>query len=268
MKRSILLFLQTAIPFGLGVSFIRCFTRNGTHTSAQVLLITGIVLILLSCPFSKVRKNVMDRFVKLQPLAAVVFAASIILSFMSYQKVWLQLFVTLVLNAVCLFTVFEKKNLFERKTFFLLTSFGALAGMGTAFAGRAVFLYVLFALSALLCRPGTNGKTAQDIWKDIAFPLFVLICSFVWFVSANHGGSVSAIIAQSVVMLMTGGLLMTSRSALRLTLMTIVMIVFGSYVFSAQNTNSVFNRPSRTSVRIQAPLQNSVPDDVSQESSF
>lgn len=252
IKQKVALFLQSAFPFGLSVSFARCFIRP-EQTSALILLIAGLFLILLATPFPKIRKRFMERCVRLQPLAAVVFAASIILAFVPYPKVWPMLFVTLILDAVCLCMVFEAADRFDKKAFLVLTSAGSLAGMVSAFAGRAVFLYMLFVLLSLSSRPEPQPKTAQDVWKDIAFPLFVLIGSFIVFIAANHGGAFSLVAAQSIVMLMTGGLLMTSSSALRLTLMTVVMIIFGSYVFSAGNSESVFNRSARGGVRIEAP---------------
>ena len=92
----------------------------------------------------------------------------------------------------------------------------------------------------------------QDVWKDVAFPLFVLVSAFVLFIAANHNGSFPPVIAESAVMLMIGGLLTIPSSSLRLTLMTIVLMLFGSYVFSAQNANSVFNR--KPVVQIERPL--------------
>ena len=137
---------------------------------------------------------------------------------------------------------FEKKFFFGVKTFFTLFCLGALSGAGVALSGRSGLIYVCFVVSSLLCRPKMNERTVQDVWKDVAFPLFVLIGSFVSFIAANHGGACPPVVAESVVMLMIGGLLTMPASSLRLTLMTVVMMLFGSYVFSAQNADSVFNR--------------------------
>ena len=158
---------------------------------------------------------------------------------------WPQLFSVLVLNTVCICTAFENSDGFSRKTSFGLLCAGALIGTGCGFSGRTGLLYVCFVVLSLLCGPKNGGRTIQDIWKDVAFPLFVLVGAFIVFITANHGNAFPVIIAQSVAMLMTGGLLMTSSSSLRLTLMTIVMMIFGCYVFSAQNPDSVFNRSGR-----------------------
>ena len=243
--------LLMTLPFGTSVSFIRCFVKNNASIWAGFLLLTGIVSVLIAGFFPKVRKNVLEAAVKMQPLAAVVFTASFVLSFLPYSMMWPQLFSVLVLNTVCLSMAFEKISVFKRGLFFGLLCEAALIGLCPIFFRQSGFIYIGFVLLSLSCRPKANDKTVQDIWKDIAFPLFVLVGSFVLFIAANHGEALPAVVAQSFVMLMTGGLLMLPSSSLRLTLMTIVMMIFGSYVFSAQNADSVFNHADQSLVQIE-----------------
>ena len=162
------------------------------------------------------------------------------------------MFAVLVLNAVCLCMAFESLKTLSVKSFAGCLCAGAAAGTGCAFSGHVGLVYVGFVLLSLLCRPKTEEKTVQEVWKDVAFPLFVLVGAFVLFAVVNHNGSFPSVIAESVVMLMVGGLLMTPASSLRLTLMTIVLMLFGSYVFSAQNVESVFNR--KPPVQIERPF--------------
>lgn len=241
-KQKIQALLLAILPFGTGVSFFRCFVKNNENIGAAVVLIAGFLFVLSVGFFPKTRKNVLETVVKLQPPAAVVFTATFVLSFLPYSMRWPQLFSVLVLNTVCLCMMFEKQPLFTRRGFFGLLCGGALIGTGIAFSGHTGLIYIGFVVLSLLCRPKEGGKTAHELWKDIAFPLFVLIGSFLLFIAANHGGSVSPVITQSIVMLMTGGLLMMPSSSLRLALMTLVLMIFGSYVFSTQNAESVFNR--------------------------
>ncbi|MBR1778254.1 MAG: hypothetical protein IJ752_06700 [Alphaproteobacteria bacterium] len=250
-KQKIQTLFLSALPFGTSVSFWLCFSeKTGNMLSAAILVLGGFLTVVCSFLF-KLHRGVLEAAVKMQPLAAVVFTASFILSFLPYSMMWPQLFAVLVLNAVCLSMAFENLNKFSRGLFFSLICIGGLTGIGCALLVRGSFVYICFIVLSLLFRPEQNRKTAQDVWKDIAFPLFVLVGSFLLFIAANHNAAFPSVIAESVVMLMTGALLMTSSSSLRLTLMTIVMMIFGSYVFSAQNAESVFNRSVRGAVQVQ-----------------
>ena len=237
------------LMFGTNVSFFRCFLKNGGNLPASFLLAAGIVSIVLSCFFPKARKAVSETGVKLQPLAAVVFTASFILSFLPYSTVWGNLFAISVLNAVCCTMVAGNSNGLRRGTFAGLFCLGAIAGTGIACLNRIGLIYVCFVVSSFLCRPKQEKRSAQDVWKDVAFPLFVLIGSFLLFIIANRSGTFPSVIAESIVMLMTGCLLILPSSSVRLTLMTIVMMIFGSYVFSIQNQASVFNRTGKSFIR-------------------
>ena len=229
--------LAAFLTFGTGVSFLRCFAdAHAGVWAAEIVLITAA-----AC-FAKARKAVLESAVKLQPLAAVVFTASFLLSFLPCPMTVPQLFAVSVLNAVCLCMAFENPDKLSLKALAGALCAGGAAGAGCAFSGHVGLVYIGFVLLSFLRRPETRERTVHDVWKDIAFPLFVLTGAFVLFVAANHNGSFPSVVAESVVMLMTGGLLMTPCSSLRLTLLTVVMMIFGSYVFSAQNAQSVFNR--------------------------
>ena len=146
---------------------------------------------------------------------------------------------------------FEKTTVFQRWVFLGLLCGAALIGICPIFFRQSGFVYIAFVLLSLLCRPKANDKTVQEIWKDIAFPLVVRVGSCVLFLAANHGETLPVVIAQSVVMLMIGGLLGLPSSSLRLTLMTAVLMIFGSYVFSAQNADSVFNHADQSLTQIE-----------------
>ncbi|MBO4520601.1 MAG: hypothetical protein J5787_05290 [Alphaproteobacteria bacterium] len=250
-KQKILTFFLMVLPFGTGVSFMRCFMKNNASAWAGFLLAAGIVSVLVAGFFPKTRKSVLETAVKLQPLAAVVFTASFVLSFLPYSMMWPQLFSVLVLNTVCLCMAFDKMSGSKRSLLFGLLGSAVLIGACPVFFGQTGIVYIGFVLLSLLCRPVAAKKNVREIWKDIAFPLFVLVGSFVLFIAANHGEALPVVIAQSVVMLMIGGLLALPSSSLRLTLMTIVLMIFGSYVFSAQNAESVFNRSGQSLTRIE-----------------
>ena len=163
---------------------------------------------------------------------------------------WPQLFSVFILTVTGLCSVFEKEKNIGRKQFFVLFFVGAVAGCGIFLLSRIGFVYTGLVVLSLLCHPFGSEKTIHDIWKDIAFPLFVLVVSFIVFIAANHNTDFPSVIAESLVMLMIGGLLMSSSGSLRLTLMTVVMMVFGSYVFSVQNEASVFNRTAKGAVLV------------------
>ena len=237
LKQTIRPALAAFLTFGTGVSFLRCFA----DVHAGVWAAEIVALSAAAC-FAKTRKAVLESAVKLQPLAAVVFTASFLLSFLPCSMMAPQLFAVSVLNAVCLCMAFENPDNLSLKAFAGALCVGGAAGAGCAFSGHVGLIYILFAVSSLAFRPKTRERTVHDVWKDVAFPLFVLTGAFVLFVAANHNGAFPSVVAESVVMLMTGGLLMTPCSSLRLTLLTVVMMIFGSYVFSAQNAQSVFNR--------------------------
>ena len=251
IKQKILTLFWSFLPFGTGMTFWLGFGKKTTGFLSGTIIALHLLAILICGFFPKIRKDILEKAIKLQPLAAVVFTASFVLSFLPYSMMWLQLFAVLVLNTVCLCMAFENLETFGLKMFFGFLGAGALIGMGIGLSGRTGLLYLCFVMLSLLCRPKGAERTAQDIWKDVAFPLFVLVGAFVLFIAANHGGAFPELIAQSAVMLMTGGLLMTSASSLRLTLMTIVMMVFGSYVFSTQNPDSVFNRSGKPLTQIE-----------------
>ena len=252
IKQKIQTFFLTALPFGTSVSFVRCFMKDSTNAAVLSLLTAGLVMISLCVLFPKTRKNILEKAVKAQPLAAVVFTASFVLSFLPYSTVWVQLFVVLATDTVCLCMTAEKSSVHSRKSFGAVFCCGALFGTGTAFLGRSCLIYFCFVVLSFLCRPEKGERTIQDVWKDVAFPVFVLLGSFILFIAANHTGPLPSVIAESAVMLMIGGLLMTPCSSLRLTLMTVVLMLFGSYVFSTQNAWSAFNR--RLPVQIERSL--------------
>ena len=242
IKQKFLTFLLALLPFGTSVSFIRYFTGAQSDIRILAILAAGMISGLLLFFFPKAQKKVLETAVKFQPLAAVVFTASFVLSFLPYSMSRIQLVSVCILNMVCLSMAFEKQSLFKNATFSALFYAGALSGVGIAFLGRSGLVYICFVVLSLLCRPKTGERTVREIWLDIAFPLFVLIGSFILFIAANHGGACPSVVSESIVMLMIGGLLTTPSSSLRLTLMTVVLMIFGSYVFSTQNAESVFNR--------------------------
>lgn len=249
IKQKVQTFLLSFLAFGTNISFIRYCLKGGGSFPVVSVSAAGCALIVLSCFFAKARKTVSATAVRAQPLAAVVFTAAFVLSFLPYSMAWGNLFTVLVLNAVCFAMAFETPAATGKRAFAALFCSGALAGAGAAFSSRIGLVYVCFAVLSFLCRPKEGARTAQDVWKDVAFPLFVLIGSFLLFIAAHRGGAFPSVIAESIVMLMTGGLLMVPSSSLRLTLMTVVMMIFGSYVFSVQNQASVFNHSGKASVR-------------------
>lgn len=255
IKQKIQTFLLIFIPFGLSGSFTACFFEK-QQWPAFAVLAAGLAGAAVCACFSEIRKTVFEAVLKVQPLAAVVFAASFILSFQPCRMLPAQLFAVLILNAVCVCAAFERQKSFNNKISFALAVFtAAAAGGALAFALSSRAVYTGFVLAALCCRPASPDRTPQDIWQDIAFPMFVLVCSFLLFIAASHLDGFAVSTAEAAVMVMTGALLISSReSGLRLMLMTAVVIVFGSYVFSARNSDSVFNRTGR----IQSVVERSV----------
>lgn len=246
IKQKIQTFLLIFIAFGLSGSFTACFFEKQQWPAVAVLA-AGLAGAAVCACFSAVRKNILESVLKIQPLAAVVFAASFILSFQPCQMLPAQLFAVLILNTVCICAAFERQKSFNKNISFAFVVLTAAAvGATPAFVMPSRALYTGFVLAALCCRPSSPDRTPQDIWQDIAFPMFVLVCSFLLFIAASHLDGFSVPVAESAVMVMTGALLISSReSGLRLMLMTAVVIVFGSYVFSARNSDSVFNRTGR-----------------------
>ena len=83
-KQKILTLLLMVFPFGTSVSFMRCFIKNDASVWAGGVLAAGIVSVLMADFFPKARKNILETAVKLQPLAAVVVTASVVLSLLPH----------------------------------------------------------------------------------------------------------------------------------------------------------------------------------------
>ncbi len=245
IKQKIQTFFSVFIAFGLNASFAVTFLKE--EKVGFIILAAGLIAGIICLFVSRIRKTVSETALKIQPLAAVVFAASFILSFQPGQMMPAQLFAVLVLTVVCLCQGGEGRKIFKNNMSFVLTVCGAGAfGGAVAFLPYSLLIYPGFVLAALCCRPAQPGRTAQEIWNDIAFPVFMLICSFLVFISASHMDGFSVSLAESAVMVMAGALPVSSRgSGVRLMLMTAVVVVFGCYVFSARNTDSVFSQKNR-----------------------
>ncbi len=206
-----------------------------------------LIGVLICVFFSKFRKNILETMLNVQPLAAVIFAASFILSFQPCRMMVPQLLTVVILCMICICLAFERQKNFTKTLSFVSVLFvAATIGGIFAFVMPSVSVYVCFVLAALCCRPFETGRTPHDLWQDVAFPMFVLICSFLSFIAASHLDGFSVSIAESAVMVMIGALLISAReSGVRLMLMTAVIVVFGCYVFSAKNPASIFNQTGR-----------------------
>lgn len=246
IRQKIQTFLLVFIPFGLGVSFSACFFEKQPWILFAVLGVDLIGSLFCFC-VPKMRKGILEALLKIQPSAAVIFAASFILSFHPCRMWAPQMFAVAVLSFICVCLAFERQKSFNKTASFAMVFFtAAVTGCALAFVGNSVSAYVAFVLAALCCRPVEVGRTMQDLWQDIAFPMFVLVCSFLSFVAASHLESFFVSIAEAAVMVMTGALLISSRvSGLRLMLMTAAVLAFGCYVFSGQNPDSLFNQTGR-----------------------
>ena len=255
IKQKFQTFLLTCIPFGLSVSFSTCFLKKENWIDL-LLLFVAMIAIIICADLPKVRKKMLPLALNMQPLAAVLFASSVILSFFPCRMAEIQLIIAVILNAVCLCLVFERQNFFHKKiSFVCVVLAAALSGGITVFLAPFRLISLVFVLAALLCRPASENITAQDIWKDLAFPVFVLVGAFLVFISASHMDAFSLPVAQAAVMVMTGALLISCRgSGLRLMLMTLVMIVFGSYVFSVRSPDSFFYKTTRVPVKIEKKI--------------
>lgn len=255
ITRKIQTFFLTAIPFGTSVSFFYAFSKQ-EDLSVSLMPVFAVFLVCLGAFFPKIHKDLLTASLKAQPLAAVIFTSSFILSFLSDLMILIQLFAVLILNTVCVCMAYERKKEFKKKSFFGICFLSAAVfGSLSAVCLPSSVSYLPFVLASLACRPFKEGRTPQDLWKDIAFPLFVLVCSFLLFVAASHAENFSFQIGQYIVMIMVGGLLISAgTSGMRLMLMSAVLIVFGCYVFSAQNPQSLFNGSGRGQVKIQRTI--------------
>ena len=255
IKRKIQTFFLTAIPFGASFSFFQVFSKQ-EEFFVSLMPLFGAILVCLCAFFPKIHKDLLVSSLKAQPLAAVVFTSSFILSFLSDFMITVQLFAVLIFNTICICMAYDRRKDF-RKTFSFWICFSAaiLFGSVLSLCLPSSVSYLLFVLASLACRPFEKDRSPQEIWKDVAFPLFVLVCSFLLFIAASHAENFSVQIGQSVVMVMVGSLLVTAGSSgIRLMLMSAVMVIFGCYVFSIQNPNSVFNGSGHGQVQIQRTM--------------
>ena len=218
------------VLFGQNASFFEYFG------DAAITAIAGAAAVLSGVAVSASKtKRFAERLVwRLQPAAAVVFAAIYMLTFLPCSVMLPALFSTVVLNA-CVMTAFvESKGAGVR--FWAAVCVCAVAG-GTVGSFAPIGCgFVGFSLLSLLFRPRASEPTAQELWYDIAFPLFVLLCSFVSFMIAGHARDFHPVVAQVAALVMAGALPVCAKSSgVRLALMTLVVIVFGSYVFSVED---------------------------------
>ena len=245
LKSEIIFFMF--VSSGLTVSFFHCFGTKARLIPPVLLLIAFITTVVVSFFSPDWRKKMFDFSLKMQPLAAVVFCVAFILSFSKVPMVLPMLFVTLVLNTMCLCRCFENKTRLSTSAFYSCCLAGAVLGGTFSCFIPATSGFIFFVLAGLLCRPCERNRTFEEIWKDIALPLFVLLCSFALFLTTKHSENFPDIIAESIVMVMIGIFLMPSKvSGLRLMLLTVVLMIFGSYVFSLKNPASVFHQQFRT----------------------
>lgn len=257
MKQKIQALLFSAVPFGAAASFFACFSKKSAGIPPFILIFPIVCLCVLAvCAVRpKLNREILQSALKFQAAAAVIFTAVFILSFLPQPLVLLHLFSVVVLGAAALCSAFElKKDIPGRKKFSVLLGAGAVLGVCVGVFARPCLAYPVLMILSLACRPENPARTAQDKWGDIAFPLSVLIFSFAVFINASHATAFSQIIAEAAVMLMAGGLITASASSpVRMTLMTAVMVLFGCYVFSAQNTDSVFNVKHPAEIRSEQP---------------
>ena len=224
-------FFNALAAVGATASFPRDFPDAGAGAAVLILCWAGAVFCAAS---AKTRKTFSTLAAAVQPWAAAVFAAAYMTScpFASFR-----LFCTVAVGAVCVANVFENRKKAER-AFWFAAGFGAAAGVAAAF----FVPYPAFILAGLLCRPAQEGRTAMDGWIDVALPLFVLTGAFLCLGVAGHSGNFSVRAAESAALVMAGAFpVAAGKSGVRLMLTTAVVVLFGCYVFSAENPQSVFN---------------------------
>lgn len=225
-------FFNALAAVGVAVSFLRDFSEAKAASAVLILCWAGAA-VLCAVP-AKTRKNFSAQVSAVQPWAAAVFAAAYMTS-CPFVSFWL--FCTVAVNAACTANVFENGKK-AAKAFWFAAGVGAAAGVAAAF----FVPYPVFVLAGLLCRPAQEGRTAIDGWIDIALPLFILTGAFLCLGVAGHSGNFSVRAAESAALVMAGAFpVAAGKSGVRLMLTTAAVVLFGCYVFSAENPQSVFN---------------------------
>lgn len=228
------------VPSGLTAAFYAGFGEGEKNAFAVLLAAAALSVAAL---LSKKTRRFAERLAwRLQPAAAVVFAAICMLTFLPCSVTAPALFSVAVLNLAAIADFVENRGAGVRfhAAAVVCAASGAAAGL-LAPAGAGL---TAFALSALLFRPRAGEPTAQELWYDVAFPLFVLLCSFVSFMIAGHARDFHPVVAQVAALVMAGALPVCAKSSgVRLALMTAVVIVFGTYVFSAEDTGYSVRAP-------------------------
>ncbi len=218
-------FFNALAAVGATVSFWCDFPNAGAATAVLILCWAGTVFCAAS---AKTRKTFSTLAAAVQPWAAAVFAATYMTSCP---------FCAVAVGAVCVANVFENRKKAE-KVFWFAAGIGAAAGAAAAF----FVPYPAFILAGLLCRPAQEGRTAMDGWIDVALPLSVLTGAFLCLGVAGHSGNFSVRAAESAALVMAGAFpVAAGKSGVRLMLTTAAVVLFGCYVFSAENPQSVFN---------------------------
>ncbi len=232
-------FFLAFIPFGLTTSFV----LNFSCPIQEGILIALFVLFFLMGFSPKLNKKALQAALKLKTFGLMLFLFAFVLSFVCVSMINAFLFSSLVFNTLCLAELFEiKKEIKEKKIFCFFLILGAVLGIALSCLFPFSLGIILFSLSALLVGEDMKKASIEELWIDVALPVFVLIFSFVTFMISNHEDGFPLLIAECVVMVMIGALPMVcARSNLRLMLMAVVLMLFGSYVFSTQNPTSFFN---------------------------
>lgn len=224
-------FFNALAAVGVTVSFLRGSADAGALTAVLILCWAVTVFCAASV---KTRKTFAAQVSTVQPWAAAVFAAAYMTScpFAPFL-----LFCAVVTGAVCTANVFDGRKKAE-KVFPFAAGAGAVAGTAAAF----FVPYPVFFLLGLLCRPAQEGRTTMDGWIDVALPLFVLTGAFLCLGVAGHSGGFSVRAAETAALVMAGAFpVAAGKSGVRLMLTTAAVVLFGCYVFSAENPQSVFN---------------------------
>lgn len=242
----------TAIPFGIAASLTECFFGDNPVGFLKYMPFL-LCVFAFGLAFSKLNKKTAVFMLKFKSLAAGLFTAAFILSYLPQSLLFVHFFVIFVLAGICASFVADIKC----PCLYLWSGAGLVAGTALGMTTSPCNIYPMLVLLALFYGPTQSKKSIQDIWNDIAIPLFVFVLSFGFFILTNYSGSFSQAVAEAAVMLMIGVFLISNvnASALRLTLMTIVLMIFGSYVYSIHNASSIFSAHPRI-VEISSEIKN------------
>ena len=241
------LFLYGFVCVSLCLSVIQYVFVNLYPSASLYVVPVLFTVVAFAFAFSKLSDLFFKTALFLQPFALALF---FLIYLFSFVDVWLYLNVAVltVFVSVCACLI-ERESLKKDPFCAMAVISGALGaaafnGVFVSYVSGWSFEYPLIIVLALALRPGVffANRSVYQVWQDFAYPLalfFVCFCGY--FLTANLSMPYQLML-EAGVFVIVGALCLLREYPLRYAMTAAVAMVFGAYVFAAQNKMSVFNK--------------------------